>query len=403
MSLRTVACRPVYIHGLIALVVACWMPGCGQKVPTFGELVNGNPAEPTPPAMAPPPVVTPAPAAVPQGPTPAEIIAGFSKIPTFEVTDANLQQLASLPEGKEAIGELKLSGSKVTNEGLAALPNLPNLATLDLSGTVIDDTGLAPLANCPALQELNLSATKITGRGLSDVAKNQNIKKLTITNSSIDLTGFVAIGSMTQLVSLAISQSPLNDEGCQYVGSLVNLEELYMHSCGVSDQGMAQFKRLTKLRVLDIAHCPINGMGLLVLVRAGTLKNLEELGMYACPIGEPGGDALKGLKTLKKVDIGATALRDIDLTIIKPLQNLRVLKCNHCLNLTGEGFVHVKGLKYLEEIYCDNSKTVNDKALIALKGMKQLRVLAIGSTSVTPAAVAQFQRLMPECKVQSGS
>ncbi len=403
MTIRTDVWRRLFIQYLAVLTICCWMPGCGQKVPTFGELVNGKTAEPTPPPVAPAPMAPTAPVETAQGPTPAEIIAGFSKIPTFEVTDANLQQLASLPSGKEAIGELKLSGSKVTNEGLAALPNLPNLATLDLSGTVIDDNGLAPLANCPALQELNLSGTKITGRGLSDLAKNQNIKKLTITNSSIDLTGFVAIGSMTQLVSLAISQSPLTDEGCQYVGSLINLEELYMHSCGVSDQGMAQFKRLSKLRVLEIAHCPINGTGLLVLVRAGTLKNLEELGMYACPIGEPGGDALKGMKTLKKLDVGATALRDIDLTIIKPLQNLRVLKCNHCLNLTGEGFVHVKGLKYLEEIYCDNSKTVNDKALIALKGMKQLRVLAIGSTSVSPGAVQQFQRLMPECKVQSGS
>ncbi len=129
MTIRTDVWRRLFIQYLTVLTICCWMPGCGQKVPTFGELVNGKTAEPTPPPVAPAPMAPTAPVETAQGPTPAEIIAGFSKIPTFEVTDANLQQLASLPSGKEAIGELKLSGSKVTNEGLAALPNLPNLAT----------------------------------------------------------------------------------------------------------------------------------------------------------------------------------------------------------------------------------------------------------------------------------
>lgn len=386
---------------LMGLLLAT-ITGCGQKVPTFGELVGAKKEEPSAPVNVVPPPVSTTPVEVKSAPNPAEVIAGFYEIPTQDVGDGNLQQLASLPSGKDAIRELKLPGSKVTDAGLKALPDLPALASLDLSGTQITDEGLAPLANCQALETLSLSGTKITGRGLSEVAKNPNIRSLTVNNCSFDNSAFAAIGAMSQLEEVSFSQTVVPVDGCKFLAGLKNLKKINFHLAGVNDQGLGFFTGLKELQVLQLSECPVNGQGLLAMVKGDSTDKLETLVLYACPIGPRAGDAVKTMKNLRVLNISKTPLTDADLAVLRPLVNLRILYMGDSGGMTGEGFTFLKGMRELEEIHAGNVPGLGDKALVHLKGLKNLKLLQLTNTAVTQATAEQFMKLHPGCEVRWG-
>lgn len=388
--------------GLPACVLILALSGCGQKVPTFGELVGAKKEDAANPVnVAPPPVMAP-PVEVKAEASPAEVIAGFYEIPVHEVGDGNLQKLASLPSGKEAVRELKLPGSKVTDAGLKSLPDLPALAELDLSGTQITDDGLAPIANCPALETLALSGTKVTGRGLSEVAKNKTIRSLLVNNCSFEVSAFAAIGAMSQLEELSFSQTVVPVDGCKFLGGLKNLRKLNFHLAGVTDQGLAYLTGLTELRSLQLSECPVNGQGLLAMAKGDSTDKLESLSLYACPLGPRAGDAVKTMKNLRELSIAKTALTDADLAVLRPLVNLRIIHLGNSGAITGEGFSFFKGMKELEEVHAGNIGALGDKALVHLKGLKNLKVVQVSNTGVSQAAVEQFKKLHPNCEVLWG-
>ncbi len=87
--------------------------GCGQKVPTFGELTGQTKPEPAPaPATAPPPAMAPAAPTAPTGPIPEEVIAAFNQLQPADIEDGAVQQLLNLPSGLQAVSDLELGGSK---------------------------------------------------------------------------------------------------------------------------------------------------------------------------------------------------------------------------------------------------------------------------------------------------
>ena len=66
----------------------------------------------------------------------------------------------------DAVTLLDLSGTEVTDEGLAHLEKLTGLKTLDLTDTEITDEGLKHLEHLAELRDLRVGETQITGEGL---------------------------------------------------------------------------------------------------------------------------------------------------------------------------------------------------------------------------------------------
>jgi hypothetical protein len=65
-----------------------------------------------------------------------------------------------------ALRDLDLSGSGVTDEGLATLSASRSILRLSLWGTAITDAGLAALSRFPALCEVDLGSTAVTDGAL---------------------------------------------------------------------------------------------------------------------------------------------------------------------------------------------------------------------------------------------
>lgn len=77
-------------------------------------------------------------------------------------TDSVIEQVTQLGR----VEELDLSGTAITNAGLARLAELDELRVLDLSNTAVSDEGLEYLAKLTSLVELTLSDTRVSDEGL---------------------------------------------------------------------------------------------------------------------------------------------------------------------------------------------------------------------------------------------
>jgi hypothetical protein len=110
-------------------------------------------------------------------------------------------QLAAL----EAIGSqilwLDVSGTQITDAGLAVVEQFTNLTRLHLNRTAITDAGVTRLARLSRLEYLNLYGTKITDAGLGSLAGLASLRALYVWQTSVTPQGIDRLkASLPQLV-----------------------------------------------------------------------------------------------------------------------------------------------------------------------------------------------------------
>jgi len=98
-------------------------------------------------------------------------------------------QLAKLVPLGPNIRWLDLAGTRVTDDGLAALASLPNLTRLHLERTPITDAGLAAAASLASLEYLNLYGTMISDAGLESLRKLPKLKQVYLWQTKVTATG----------------------------------------------------------------------------------------------------------------------------------------------------------------------------------------------------------------------
>jgi hypothetical protein len=102
------------------------------------------------------------------------------------MTDADLALL--LPLKKQLIW-LNLSRTKVTDEGLKTIAQLPSLRQLHVDHTTISDNGIKNLIPLNELIYLNLVNTKITDQGLSYLSSLKKIKNIFVYQTQVTAKG----------------------------------------------------------------------------------------------------------------------------------------------------------------------------------------------------------------------
>ena len=114
---------------------------------------------------------------------PTSWIAGFGGIHSVCDTligDAHAQEMCALVH----LRDVDLSGSKITDAGLASLQGLPEIEDLSLSDTAITDRGLAALKTMHCLRRLNLNFTGITRNGLPQLYEMKHLRRLSVVASN---------------------------------------------------------------------------------------------------------------------------------------------------------------------------------------------------------------------------
>ncbi len=146
----------------------------------------------------------------------------------------NDQQLGQL-WGLQAMHELGLSRTKVTDAGLEHLPQLASLTSLNLRGCPISDTGLASLGR---LQNLTFL---VADGGLSPVRPFSD-------------DGIRLLAGLKQLQTLALVSESVSNPGLASIAdSSPKLSQLRTVGFKVTDEGVIPLTKLSNLRVLELS------------------------------------------------------------------------------------------------------------------------------------------------------
>jgi internalin A len=286
------------------------------------------------------------------------------------ITNASLKQLSNL----EFLEILVLNSVHMTDEGLAALCDIPllrhliiqgnfaNDAPLYLKGALslrtlktdsprfndigmrnvssltqlenfdahwienITDSGAANLKNMPNLKKLDVGHAKLTDKAMLDLNKITNLEYLFLPYSGLTDEGLKHISQLHNLKYLwsnSSSGSPLTDQSLYSICTLTNLEELHIGGKGFSDEGMKHIAKLTKLKRLSIFRASqLTDKGMTELA---SLESLTDLNL-GCRVSISGLKSLNKLKKLKRLH-----LRDVhqdnsilDISGLTKLERLRL-------------------------------------------------------------------------------
>lgn len=103
------------------------------------------------------------------------------------ITDNDLKLLLPL---KKQLLWLKLSNTKIGDEGLALIGQCSNLRLLQLSNTNISDKGLAALRSLTQLESLNLVGTNVTTSGVLQLKNLHKLQSLYLYQTKIDKAAY---------------------------------------------------------------------------------------------------------------------------------------------------------------------------------------------------------------------
>ena len=306
---RTIAGRRRILDVVIAVLL---LAGCDRLQPPAA--IDDEP-EPPAQAASPPPVdVTPE---VPR--TPEVIIDEFLAVQPQRRTDDQLLELSGLDEGLDRITELNLSGSSVTDDGVAALVEFGALTNLDISGTratpacvqylvgiagleelsldrlPVNDESLAVLSELPSLRSLSLRSTAITDNCFAHLAACETLETLRIGSNELlvgrEFTELLSRGEFSTLRELSVSGTAFGYGGLDALNRLSQLEVLRASSADVTDANLDAIGACTNLRTLTLSDNLLTNAGIQQLTRLG---NLEELDLGNCRL--IGDDALQLLR-----------------------------------------------------------------------------------------------------------
>lgn len=134
----------------------------------------------------------------------------------------------------------------------------------------------------------------------------------------------------------------------------------------VTDATLALFKGQADMQWLELDGTLVTDAG---LAHLGELSGLHTLVLSDTQISDAGLVHLKGLMSLRTLEIGGT-------------------------RVTDAGLAHLQGLTGLTRLMLSVS-AVTDDGLGSLKGLTHLKVLGLHGTRVTEAGVAELQRALP--------
>jgi len=379
--------------------------GCG--LPTWNELIGAKPApiQPPPQPVVAPPIVTPIkPPAPPPKPNPDEVIARFQKLKPYEVDDKALGSLLSLDEGLEAVTELDLKGSHVSDSGLAQIGKLNRLAKLDVRGGLIGKDAAASIAQAASLEELRLPGTKFDQASLEALRQLGKLKLLDLTGVRLPRGGFAELLYHRELVELDLRDSSMDDASLEIVADLPDLVRIWLGRTQVTDFGIAKLGQLHKLDLLELTDCRVTGEAFAVGGKNKGFHSLRELYLRNTPLSAKGALAVKGMKQLDSLDLGdIRQMNDNDLfAMIRALENLRVLRLVGCSALTSKSMMALKNSKSIEQLDLSNCPRIDDSVLTLLVSCKNLKWLNIANTNCSRATIERFRQMLPECEVVGG-
>ena len=163
----------------------------------------------------------------------------------------------------------------------------------------------------------------------------------------------------------------------------------------VTDGVITYIAPLKKLDYLSIRNATkFTGQGLNKITGTGSITNLE---LPVCGITDAGMKAIGSFKKLGHLFVTSTEITPAGFAAITGIKTLT------SLNFSGTAFDDeaagvISGMTHLANLDLGGTK-ITDAGLAKLKSLKKLVSLNLGGSAVSVEAAAEFQKAMPQCRV----
>lgn len=200
------------------------------------------------------------------------------------VTDAGLAHLAGLTN----LESLSLERTKVTGSGLVHLKDMNKLLGVSVSDTKVTDAGLA--AGVKGIEGrkgplgLDLTGTLVTDDGLACLARIPFPLHLTLSRTKVTDRGIARLGAVPDLRSLHLRDTAVTDKGCVTMVKFRALEDLNLSRTAVTDKGCAELAKVKSLERVIVAETTVTVVGLRKLAGLPKLKTLVARGNPGIPL-----------------------------------------------------------------------------------------------------------------------
>jgi tRNA A-37 threonylcarbamoyl transferase component Bud32/Leucine-rich repeat (LRR) protein len=296
-----------------------------------------------------------------------------------------VKAVESLPPGRVSVKDVNLTtGSSFSDDDLKQIAVLSDVESVSLSGTKVSQNGLAHLQGLTTLRQVDLGTLRLPPTAVESLRKAlpgcqvlvREPADVEVARAVLGAGGHVTIFTeRNQLLRdlKAIVQLPAG----QYSLRAVNLDDI----SGIDDAALAKLSELPQLESLFLTNTAISDAA---LARVAACKSLQELGLSGTKITPAGLSSLAPLPKLArlyvaKTTLGSEGLRQLgDLTGLTHLSLLGV-------QLSDDDLAPLKRLNQLE--WLDVSGTpLTDAALTHLARLAKLREINVTGTAISDAA-----------------
>ncbi len=287
---------------------------------------------------------------------------------------------------------LHLGHTKITNEALANFKECKNLTFLDLGHTPVGDAGLANFKGCQSITTLLLGHTRVTDEGLVNFKECKDLVSLSIDGTTIGDAGLAHFKDCKKLRMVQLTGTAVSDKSVPLLQTQANLTHLILQRTGVTPEGVAILKKaLPNTQILG-------GGGLKPFDDRLAAQHAIQLGGKVSVNNQPKEIAVVGDLPKEPFQLTILNLRDLkhltddDFTPFKGCVTLRVLGLGHS-SVSDAALANFKGCDNLVELDLSATNTT-DVGFANFKGSKKLSILYLNSTKVSDASMPD----LAECK-----
>lgn len=167
-----------------------------------------------------------------------------------------------------------------------------------------------------------------------------------------------------------------------------------------TDEALQHLPEFSNLRVLLLSDSQASDASMQYLAR---LKKLECLMMWdVTNVTDAGAAHLENLQNLNYIHLSSSQITDKTLIMFARMPKIRGLSLQFN-DFSDEGLKHVSQCEDLETLWVcgrrERPNEITDAGLKRLENLTKLTELGVQNSCITPAALDQFSKAVPGCKV----
>ena len=282
---------------------------------------------------------------------------------------------------KDAAGRITaidFRASWVSDADLRKLARFPALTSLNLSLTRVTDQGMQELRNVPGIVDLDLRfAEFVTDEGIAAIKNWKHLRRLVLHGAKVSDTALDHIAGITTLETLDVGSVMLTDVSLERLTVLPHLKALSIGGNELGDAGLQALRQMPGLTFLDLSG------------RQGTDSNVWSINM-----SDVGLEAIVTLTQLRELRFGCNSIG-------VGSEGTRFATVS-AMNVTPGRLQKMKALTRLQRLKLEGCDRIDDEAAGILATFPSLEEVDLKGTSVTPKGLAALRTARPKLRILHG-